>query len=163
MKKSIRIFLRILVTPALFIHELSHVIACLIVGLSPRSFGWNFYLNQGPIHAEVYFDEEAYKNIEGSFRKFFIDIAPLFPFIYTGFMATNMVLFQYILLYEFIVFPFSFLSVVDINNALRYLGFKKEVSLFYLRWDLKFHNWLYFEGLTSEEYYKKCELDMIEM
>lgn len=89
MKKTIRIFLRIIITPALFIHELCHVLAALIVGLSPKNFGWSFFILSGPINAMVYFDETAASKIEGSFRRFIIDIAPLFAFGYIGYMATN--------------------------------------------------------------------------
>lgn len=48
MKKTIRILLRIIITPALFIHELCHVLASLIVGLSPKNFGWSFFILRGP-------------------------------------------------------------------------------------------------------------------
>lgn len=162
MKKIIRILLRIIVTPALFIHELCHVLASLIVGLSPKNFGWSFFILRGPINAMVYFDETAASKIEGSFRRFIIDIAPLFAFAYIGYMATNIEFFKYFLMYEFLVLPFSFMSAIDFNSALKYLGVKKEVKFFYNTWLIKFDNWLYFEGMTEEEYLEKKLMDGIE-
>lgn len=162
MKKTIRILLRVLVTPALFIHELCHVLASLLVGISPKNFGWSFFIFSGPINAMVFFDETAANKIEGTFRRFFIDIAPLFAFVYIGYMATNIDFFKYFLIYEFLVFPFSFMSGIDVNNALRYLGVKKEIKLFYNKWFIKFYNWLYFEGMTEEEYFEKKIMEGIE-
>jgi len=162
MKKIIRILLRIIVTPALFIHELCHVLASLIVGLSPKNFGWSFFILRGPINAMVYFDETAASKIEGSFGRFIIDIAPLFAFAYIGYMATNIEFFKYFLMYEFLVLPFSFMSAIDFNSALKYLGVKKEVKFFYNTWLIKFDNWLYFEGMTEEEYLEKKLMEGIE-
>ena len=78
MKKTIRILLRIIITPALFIHELCHVLASLIVGLSPKNFGWSFYI-KGPINAMVYFDETAASKIEGLFADLLLILPHYLP------------------------------------------------------------------------------------
>lgn len=162
MKKIIRVLLRILVVPALFIYELCHVLASLIVGLNPKNFGWSFFILRGPISAMVFFNETTANKIEGTFRRFIIDIAPFFAFVYIGCMATNIVFFKYFLIYDFFVFPFSFMSGVGVNNALKYLGAKKEIKLFNEKWFRKFDNWLYFDGMTEEEYFEKKLMEEIE-
>jgi len=65
-------------------------------------------------------------------------------------------------MYEFLVLPFSFMSAIDFNSALKYLGVKKEVKFFYNTWLIKFDNWLYFEGMTEEEYLEKKLMGGIE-
>lgn len=51
------------------------------------------------------------------------------------------------------------MSAIDFNSALKYLSVKKEVKFFYNAWLIKFDNWLYFEGMTEEEYLEKKLLE----
>ena len=162
MKSIIRILLRIIVLPALFVHELCHLLAALIIGVNPKNIGWSFFILNGPINAMVYLDEDGSAKLKTGFRKFIFDIAPIFAFIYIGYMAIHIEFFMYFLIYELVVFPFSFLSVVDLNNALKYLGKKKEINLFYNKWFEKFDNWLYYEGMTKQEYFKKYGFNEVE-
>ncbi len=155
MKRGVRILLRIIALPAIFVHELCHLLIALIFGVSPGSLGWSFFIFSGQIHAMFYLDEAGCKKIKNGFRKFIFDIAPVFAFIYVGYMATNIDFFKYILIYEFAVFPFSFLSAVDLNNALKYFGVKKEIGFFYNKWFEKFDNWLYYENMNRKDYMKK--------
>jgi len=79
MKKTIRILLRIIITPALFIHELCHVLASLIVGLSPKNFGWSFFILRGPINAMVYFDGTLPVKLRGLFADLLLILPHYLP------------------------------------------------------------------------------------
>ena len=161
-KLFIKIIRFILILPALFIHELSHLITTLIMLKRPTAFVIRHNRFRHAPSGYVDMSEKDYKSIEKSFRFFFILIAPVLSVLVFLVLAFFHPLFIYISGYQLIFFRVSFLSDADLNKALKILGVKKEVHIPRLKTKTELYNWLYYDGLSFEKYFRQTEILFLE-